>query len=87
MYAVNCVNNIDSLDILARSKKRIFGCIGRLNIFDNSIMKCINNSWILKFDICSVWNELLYTQCRRVSRNSQEGGPSSETSRENDNFD
>ena len=62
MYAVNCLNNINSLDILARSKKRIFGCIERLIIFDNSIVKCITNSWVLKFDICSVWNELLYTQ-------------------------
>ena len=45
MYAVT---NIDSLEILVR--KRIFGFIERLNIIDNSIVKCIYNSWILKFD-------------------------------------
>ena len=45
MYAVN---NIDSLEVLVR--KRIFGFMERLNNSD-TIIKCINNSWILRFDI------------------------------------
>ena len=45
MYAVN---TIDGLEILAR--KRTFGFIERLNISGNSIIKCINRSWILKFN-------------------------------------
>ena len=45
------VNNIDSLEVLVR--KRIFGFMERLNNSDNTIIKCINNSWILRFDIWS----------------------------------
>ena len=45
------VNNIDSLEVLVR--KRIFGFIERLNNSDNTIIKCINNSRILRFDIWS----------------------------------
>ena len=37
------VNNIDSLEVLVR--KRIFGFMERLNNSDNTIIKCINNSW------------------------------------------
>ena len=48
MYAVN---NIDSLEILAR--KNIFGFLERLNISDNSSITCINRLWILKFDVWS----------------------------------
>ena len=51
------VNNIDSLEVLVR--KRIFGFMERLNNSDNTIIKCINNSWILRFDIWSPWNDLL----------------------------
>ena len=52
------VNNIDSLEVLVR--KRIFGFMERLNNSDNTIIKCINNSWILRFDIWSPWNDLLF---------------------------
>ena len=52
------INNIDSLEVLVR--KRIFGFMERLNNSDNTIIKCINNSWILRFDIWSPWNELLF---------------------------
>ena len=55
MYAVN---NIDSLEVVVI--KRIFGFMERLNNNDNTIIKCINNSWILRFDIWSPWNDLLY---------------------------
>ena len=51
------VNNIDSLEVLVR--KRIFCFMVRLNNSDK-IIKCINNSWILRFDIWSPWNDLLY---------------------------
>ena len=51
-------NNIDSVDVLVR--KRIFGFMERLNNSDNTIIKCINNSWILRFDIWSPWNDLLF---------------------------
>ena len=51
------VNNIDSLEVLVR--KRIFGFMERLNNSDNTIIKCITNSWILRFDIWSPWNDLL----------------------------
>ena len=46
MYAIN---NIDSFEVLIR--KRIFGFTERLNNCENSIIKCINNSWVLRFDI------------------------------------
>ena len=52
------VNNIDSLEVLVR--KRIFGFMEQLNNSDNTIMKCITNSWILRFDIWSPWNDLLF---------------------------
>ena len=52
------VNNIDSLEVLV--KKRIFAFMERLNNSDNTIIKCISNSWILKFDIWSPWNDLLF---------------------------
>ena len=52
------VNNIDSLEVLVR--KRIFSLMERLNNSDNTIITCINNSWILRFDILSPWNDLLY---------------------------
>ena len=52
------VNNIDSLEVLVR--KRIFAFMERLNNSDNTIIKCISNSWILKFDILSPWNDLLF---------------------------
>ena len=55
MYAVN---NIDNLEVLVR--KRTFGFMERLNNSDNTILKCINNSWILRFNIWSIWNDLLY---------------------------
>ena len=49
---------IDSLEALVR--KRISGLMELLNNSDNTIIKCINNSWILRFDIWSPWNDLLY---------------------------
>ena len=52
------VNNIDSLEVLVR--KRIFGFMERLNNSDNTIIKCISNSWILGFDVWSPWNDLLF---------------------------
>ena len=52
------VNNIDSLEVLVR--KRIFGFMERLNNSDNTIIKCIINAWILRFDIWSPWNDLLF---------------------------
>ena len=55
MYVVNI---IDSLEALVR--KCIFGFMERLNISDNTIIKCINNSRILRFDIWSPWNDLLF---------------------------
>ena len=55
---MHAVNNIHSLEVLVR--KRIFGFMERLNNSDNTIIKCINNSWILRFDIWSPWNDLLY---------------------------
>ena len=45
------VNNIDSLGVLVR--KRIFCSMERLNNSANTIIKCINNSGILRFDIWS----------------------------------
>ena len=50
MYAIN---NIDSFEVLIR--KHIFengNC-------ENTIIKCINNTWVLRFDIWSQWNELI----------------------------
>ena len=47
-------NNTDSFEVLIR--KRIFGFTGRLNKCENTIIKCINNSWVLRFDIWSPWN-------------------------------
>ena len=55
MYAIN---NIDSFEVLIR--KRIFGFTERLNNSENTIIKCINNSWVLRFDIWSPWNKLLF---------------------------
>ena len=55
MYAIN---NIDSFEVLIR--KRILGFTERLNNCENAIIKCINNSWVLRFDIWSPWNELLF---------------------------
>ena len=52
------VNDVDSLEVLVR--KRLYGFMERLNNSDNPIIKCINNSWILRFDIWSPWNDLLY---------------------------
>ena len=52
------VNNIDSLEVLVR--KRIFGFMERVNNSDNTIIKCINNSWILRVDIWRSWNDLLF---------------------------
>ena len=40
------VNNIDSLEVLVR--KRIFGFMEQSNNSDNTIIKCINNSWVLR---------------------------------------
>ena len=62
----DALNNIDSLEIIVR--KRLFGFIEILNISDNLIIKCIKNSWILKFDILK-YMELFfynYTQCFNV---------------------
>ena len=55
MYAIN---NIDSLEVL--SMKCIFDFTERLTNCENTIMKCINNSLGLRFDIWSPWNELLF---------------------------
>ena len=55
MYAIN---NIDSFEVLIR--KRIFSFTGRLNNCENTIIKCINNSWVFRFDIWSPWNESLF---------------------------
>ena len=55
MYAVN---SIYSLEVL--NKNCIFGLMEQLNYSDNTIIKCINNSWILKSDIWSLWNDLPY---------------------------
>ena len=52
------INNIDSFEVLIR--KRLFGFTERLNNCENTIIKCINNSWVLRFDIWSPWNELLF---------------------------
>ena len=55
MYAIN---NIDSFEVLNR--KRIFGFTERLNNCENTITKCINNYRVLRFDIWSPWNKLLF---------------------------
>ena len=55
MYAIN---NIDSFEVLVR--KRIFGFTEQLNNCENTIIKCTNNSWVLRFDSWSPWNELLF---------------------------
>ena len=55
MYAIN---NIDSFEVLIR--KRIFDFKERLNNCENNIVKCINNSRVLRFDIWSPWNEQLF---------------------------
>ena len=47
------VNNIDSLKVLAR--KRIFSFMERLNNSDNTIIKCINNSWNLEL----IWTNVI----------------------------
>ena len=31
----------------------------RLNNSDNTIIKCINNSWIIRFDIWNQWNKFI----------------------------
>ena len=48
MYAIK---NIVSSEVLI--EKRIFGFTERLNNYENTIIKCINNSWVLRFDIWS----------------------------------
>ena len=55
MYAIN---NTDSFEVLIR--KCTFSFTERLNNCENTIIKCINNSWVLTFDIWSPWNELLF---------------------------
>ena len=55
---VHAINNIDSFEVLIR--KRIFGFTERLINCENTIIKCFNNSWVLRFDIWSPWNELLF---------------------------
>ena len=50
------VNNIDSLDVFVRM--RIFGFVERLNNSDNTIIKCITSSWILRIDIWSPSHDL-----------------------------
>ena len=45
MYAIN---NIDSFEVFIR--KRIFGFTEQLNNRENTIKKCINNSWVLRFE-------------------------------------
>ena len=55
MYAIN---NIDSFVVLIR--ERIFSLTERLNNCENTIIKCINNSWVLRFDIWSPLNELIF---------------------------
>ena len=52
------VNNIDSFEVSIR--KRIIGFTERLNNCENTIIKCINNSWVLRFDIWIPWNELFF---------------------------
>ena len=54
MYAIN---NIDSFEVSIR--KCIFGFTERLNNWENTIIQCIHNSWVLRIDIWSLWNELL----------------------------
>ena len=49
MYAIN---NIDSFEVLIR--KRIFGFREPLNNCENTIIKCINISWVIGFDIWSI---------------------------------
>ena len=56
--AVQAINNIASFEVLIR--KRIFGSTKRLNICENTIIKCINKSRVLRFDIWSPWNGLLF---------------------------
>ena len=54
--AMHAINNIDSFEVLIR--KRIFGFTERLHNCENTIIKCINKSRVLRFDIWSPWNEL-----------------------------
>ena len=55
MYAVN---HIDSFKILVR--ERVFGFIERLEVSNNSIIRCIDISWKMKFEIWNPWIKLLY---------------------------
>ena len=61
MYAVN---HIDSFEILIR--KRVVGFIERLKVSNNSIISCIDNSWIieLRYGIhglnCYISNKLYF---------------------------
>ena len=52
-------NNIDSLEVLIK-KRPMFGFTERFNSCKNTIIKCTNNSWVLRFDMWSSWNELLF---------------------------
>ena len=48
--------NIDSFETLLR--KRTFGFIERLEKSENSIIECLNNSWIMKIDVWNCWNRI-----------------------------
>ena len=52
-------NNIDSFKTLMR--KRTFGIIERLEKSENSIIECLTNLWIIKFDVWNCWNRFLFT--------------------------
>ncbi len=55
MYANN---NIDNFETLLR--KSTYKFMQRLDKSDNLIVKSIQNSWIMKFDIWKPWIKLLY---------------------------
>ena len=52
-------NNIDNFKTLLR--KRTFKFIEKLVKSENSIIECLTNSWIIKFDVWNCWSKILFT--------------------------
>ena len=52
-------NNSDNFKTLLR--KRTFKFIEKLVKSENSIIECLTNSWIIKFDVWNCWSKILLT--------------------------
>ena len=55
-----CMQLITLVDFEILVRKRVVGFIERLKISKNLIIRCIDNSWKIKFDIWNPWIKLLY---------------------------